>query len=157
MPQHMEVPRLGVKSEPQLGPTPEPRQHWIQAMCANCITTYGNARSLTHWVRLGFKPASSQRQCQFLNMLSHNGNSKGRGLEEEKGPFVRTGWKATEEIPNRASWKIVLHSPFPSLPKWPTPASIRILEHTDIKIKSVTLLCHFLSKGKGNLFLNPQN
>ena len=37
--------------------------------------SHSNARSLTHWVRSGIKPAASQRQHQVLNLLSHNGNS----------------------------------------------------------------------------------
>ena len=41
--------------------------------------TYGaafsNMGSLTHWVRPGIKPSSSQIQCQILNPPSHNGNS----------------------------------------------------------------------------------
>ena len=37
-------------------------------------TDCSNTRSLTHWVRPGIEPASSQRQCQVLNLLRHNGN-----------------------------------------------------------------------------------
>ena len=33
------------------------------------------AVSLTHWVRPGIKPASSQILCHVLNLLSHNKNS----------------------------------------------------------------------------------
>ena len=36
----------------------------------------GNAASLTHLVRPGIKPESSQRLSQVLNPLSHIGNSK---------------------------------------------------------------------------------
>ena len=34
------------------------------------------AESLTHWVRPGIKPTSSQTLCWVLNLLSHNKNSK---------------------------------------------------------------------------------
>ena len=33
-------------------------------------------RSLTHWVRPGIEPTSSQRQCWVLNLPNHNRNSK---------------------------------------------------------------------------------
>ena len=36
---------------------------------------YGIGQSLTHWVRPGVKPASSQILCRVLNLLSHNRNS----------------------------------------------------------------------------------
>ena len=39
------------------------------------VRVYGNAGSLTHWPRPGIKPASSQRHCWVLNLLSQNGNS----------------------------------------------------------------------------------
>ena len=63
----------GVKLEPQLGPTPQPRQHWIGATSVTHPTVCGNTRSLTHWARPGIKPTSSQRQCQVPNSLSHIG------------------------------------------------------------------------------------
>ena len=47
------------------------------ALEPSCICTYAaacsSAGSLTHWMRPGIKPASSQRECWVLNMLSHNG------------------------------------------------------------------------------------
>ena len=48
---HMEVPRLGVKSELQLGPVPQPWQHWIintlsHARDQNPYPHRGNIRSL---------------------------------------------------------------------------------------------------------------
>jgi len=52
-PRHMEVPRLGVKSEPQ------PQQHQIQVESVTCTTAHSNAGSLTHGARPGIKPASS--------------------------------------------------------------------------------------------------
>ena len=76
--QHMEVPRLAVESELQLRlrPTPQPQQHRIPATSVTHTIACGNARSLTHWARPGIKPSSSQRQCQILNPMSHNRNSK---------------------------------------------------------------------------------
>ena len=51
-PWHMEVPRLGVKSELQLP--------------AYAKATDSNAGSLTHWVRPGIKPASSWILVGFI-------------------------------------------------------------------------------------------
>ena len=45
---HMEVSRLGVQSELQLQPTPQPGQHWIQATSVIYTAACGNAGSLTH-------------------------------------------------------------------------------------------------------------
>ena len=36
---------------------------------------HSNARLLTHWLRPGIEPITSQRQRQVLNPLSHNSNS----------------------------------------------------------------------------------
>ena len=56
--QHMEVPRA---------------RDW---MIAAAVTyTCGNARSLTHWTRLGIKPVSVWRQFWVFHLQSHNGNS----------------------------------------------------------------------------------
>ena len=61
---HMEVPRVGVKSEVQLRPM------WqLAAMPDPCPNRRGQGE------RPGIEPASSQRQCWVLNPLSHNGNS----------------------------------------------------------------------------------
>ena len=45
------------------------------ATSATYTTACGNTRSLNQWVRPGIEPTSSQRQCQVLNLLSHNRNS----------------------------------------------------------------------------------
>ena len=60
-PRHMEVPRLGGKSELQPKPTPQPQQHQlgIRAVSVTYTTAHGNAGSLTHWVKPGIKPESS--------------------------------------------------------------------------------------------------
>ena len=47
-PRHMEVPRLGVESELQLLPTPQPQQHGIQAVAVTYTTVPNNAGYLTH-------------------------------------------------------------------------------------------------------------
>ena len=39
-------------------PTPQPQKCRIWAAPATYITAHGNARSLTHWARLGIKPTS---------------------------------------------------------------------------------------------------
>ena len=63
----MEVPRLGVKWEPQLlacttaTTTQDPN-------CAHDLChSHSNARSLTHWVRLGIKPPSSRILVGLVN------------------------------------------------------------------------------------------
>ena len=56
-------------------PMPQPQQCWIWAACVIFAAPYNNARCLTHWVRPRIEPASLQRLCQVLNLLSHNGNS----------------------------------------------------------------------------------
>ena len=61
-PQHMEVPRLGVKSEPQL--RPQPQQCRIWASPSTYTIAHGNARSLTplsearDWTRILMDPSS---------------------------------------------------------------------------------------------------
>ena len=72
---HMNVPRLGVKSEPQLRPIPEPWQHWIWAASETYAAACRNTGSLTHWARPGIKPTSPQSHVQVLNPLNHNGKS----------------------------------------------------------------------------------
>ena len=72
----MEVPRMGLTWSCSCSPTPQPQQHCIWATAETYAAACGNARSLAHWARLGIKPASSWRLCQFLNPLSDNGNSK---------------------------------------------------------------------------------
>ena len=72
---HMEVSTLGVELKCSCRPTLEPQQWWIQATPVTYTTAWGHIISLTHWVRPGIEPTSSQRQCQALNLLSHNGNS----------------------------------------------------------------------------------
>ena len=73
--QHMEVPRLGVKSELQL-------QAYTTAIATLdlshiCNTTSsGNVGSLTHWTRPEIEHASSRTVCHVLNLVSHNRNSK---------------------------------------------------------------------------------
>lgn len=57
---HMEVPRLGIKSELQL---------------PAYTTACSNTRFLTNWARLGIKSASSWRPYWVLSLLSHNRNS----------------------------------------------------------------------------------
>ena len=58
-----------------LRPTPQPQQHWIQAAFATYTSAWGNVGCLTHWVRPGIEPTSSQRLCWGLNPLNHKGNS----------------------------------------------------------------------------------
>ena len=72
--QHMEFSKPGFKSKLQLRPKPQPSQLEL-SHSVTYATVCGNTWSLTHWVRSRIKPASSQRQCQVFNLLSHNRNS----------------------------------------------------------------------------------
>ena len=63
---HMEVPRLGVKSELQLPATPQPQQLRIQVTSATYITAYSNTRSLIHWARPGIEPSSPWMLARFV-------------------------------------------------------------------------------------------
>ena len=56
-------------------PMPQLQKCQIGAVSVNYVTACGNMGSLTHKVRPGIKPASSQRLFQVLNPLSHSGNS----------------------------------------------------------------------------------
>jgi len=62
-PQHMEVPRLGVQSEP----IPQPQQCRIWAVSATYTTAHGNASSLTHWTRPGIEPTTSWFLIRFVS------------------------------------------------------------------------------------------
>ena len=66
------VPRLGVESKLQLlaytTATAMPDQSHI---CETYAAACSNAGSLTHQVRQGMEPASSQTLCQVLNPLRH--------------------------------------------------------------------------------------
>ena len=60
----MEVPRLGVEWELW----PQPQQCQIRASSVTYTTTHGgNARSLTHWARLGIEPTSSWLLVTFVS------------------------------------------------------------------------------------------
>ena len=82
--QHMEVPSLGVQLDWNYSrwPMPQPQQCQIWAMSVTCRTAHGNARFLTHWVRMGIEPEFSwmlvrffstkpqwELLCPFLNLL----------------------------------------------------------------------------------------
>jgi len=55
---HMEVPRLGVKSEMQVPAYATATAMWDLSRHCNLITAHSNARSLTHSVRPGIEPTS---------------------------------------------------------------------------------------------------
>ena len=63
---------------------PQPQQHQIWTTLANYATVCSNARSLTHWARLGIKPTSSERQCWVLNLLCHDRNSNNNSAKKGK-------------------------------------------------------------------------
>ena len=68
-----EVPRLGVELEPHLRPTPQPRQHGIQAASLTYTAARGNARSLTHWARPAIESTSSWIIVGFLTRWTITG------------------------------------------------------------------------------------
>ena len=64
---HMEVPRLGIKSDPySCQPTPQPQQCKIQAMYATYTTAHGNTGCLTHWARPVIETASPWMLVRFI-------------------------------------------------------------------------------------------
>ena len=65
-PGHMEVPRLGVKSELYLLAYTTPIATRDLSASVTHTTAYSNAGSLTHWARSGIKPASSRILVGFL-------------------------------------------------------------------------------------------
>ena len=65
--QHMESPRLGVKSELQL---PQRQQCQVQAMSATYTAAHSNARSLTHWAKPGTESTSSWILVGFVTAES---------------------------------------------------------------------------------------
>ena len=71
--QHVEILRLGVKSELQLKATPQPQQPWIQATSVTYTTAQGNAGSLTHWARPGIEPTTSWFLVIFGNHWAMRG------------------------------------------------------------------------------------
>ena len=73
---HVKVSGPGVQWKLQLWPVPKPWQHWIWAASVTNTATCSNARSLTHWARLGIELASSQKRCWVLNPVSHHRNSR---------------------------------------------------------------------------------
>ena len=52
---------------------PQPQQHRIRAMSVTYTTVHHNARSLTHWERLGTKPISSWILVWFISCWSMKG------------------------------------------------------------------------------------
>ena len=73
---HMEVPRLGVKSEllPRL--TPQPQQRGIWAASSTYTTVYGSVGSLTHWARPRIEPATSWLLVGLVNHWATMGTPK---------------------------------------------------------------------------------
>ena len=66
---HMEVPRLRVKLELQVQPTP----HQIWAASVTYAAACSNAGSLTHWARPRIEPASSRTLSLVPSPLRHDG------------------------------------------------------------------------------------
>ena len=65
--QHMEVPRLGSNQSCSRWPIPQPQWREIRAKSSTYTTAHGNTRSLTHWARPGFEPASSWILVRFVS------------------------------------------------------------------------------------------
>ena len=84
-------------------------QYWIRVTYATYAAACGNTGSLTHWVRPGIKPTSSQRQCQVLNSLSHNRNSIIQFLRAQHPCFSRTFFVSSYPgFPKRLSHELFL-------------------------------------------------
>ena len=62
---HMEILRLGFKSELQLPPQPQPQPQQCQTQAYT--TAHSNTRSLKHWARPGIKPTSSWILVGFVS------------------------------------------------------------------------------------------
>lgn len=80
--QHIEVPGLG--GQPGAATTSLHCSHGNSEseLCLRPHTTAcGNAGYLTLWGRPGSKPASSQMQCQVLNLQSRSGDVPGRSVD----------------------------------------------------------------------------
>ena len=74
-PQHMGVPRLGVKLELQLPAyTTAPATPDLIHICDPQLTA--NTRPLTHWVRPEIEPVSSWILVRFVNYWATKGTSK---------------------------------------------------------------------------------
>ena len=68
-PWHIDVPRLGVKSELSHLPTPQPQQHQIQTSSETYTTAHGNVGSLTHQARPGIEPTTSCLWVRFVSIV----------------------------------------------------------------------------------------
>ena len=68
-PRHMEVPRPGVDQNQSCNcrPIPQPQQCRIRASSVTYTTAYGNAGSLTHWVKPGIEPTTSWFLVGFVS------------------------------------------------------------------------------------------
>ena len=95
-----------VESELSCWPTPQPQQHQTQATSVTYTTAHGNTGSLTHRVRPGIKPTSSQTLYQVLHPLSHNGNSPVMPFSSQPicGPIVCNVWLASH-VPSSIAGK----------------------------------------------------
>ena len=60
-------------SELHLQPTPQTQQCGIWALSATYTSAHGNARSLTHWVRIGIEPTSWWILVGFVNCWAMKG------------------------------------------------------------------------------------
>ena len=72
---HMEILRLGVEIALQLPAYTTTRAMWDLSCTCNLHHSLWHTRTLTHWVRPGIKPVSSQIAGRVLNPMSHNGNA----------------------------------------------------------------------------------
>ena len=70
---HMEVPRLGLNQSCSCWPVPQPQQRRIRATPVTYTAVHRDARSLTHWARLGIEPTSSWILVRTINHRSTRG------------------------------------------------------------------------------------
>ena len=98
----------------------------------------GNTGSLTHSVRPGIDPASSERQCQIFNPLSHKGNSQMSFLTTYYGKLQYTTVERMYDEPLRTNTLLKQQSTLVSL-------SLSTLLPT-IVFKQIPSSCHFIPK-----------
>ena len=72
---HMNVSRLGIESELQLRPTPQPQQHGIPAAISDLRHSSWHCRILNPLSEARDPTQILMDTSQVLNPLSHNGNS----------------------------------------------------------------------------------
>ena len=94
----MEAPRLGVESELQLKPIPQPQQHWIRASSVTHTAACSNAGSLTPWASQGWNLHPHRDNVRFLTHWATRGApvfvflTSAQVLRMPPGPHFENPW-----------------------------------------------------------------